>query len=139
MNGRFFRTYVVVTLDKLVPDLIQSVPSMYRYRQAELYRVVADVSSYHKFIPFCTSSRILESSSSLHAHLTARDKPDVLEMDGELTVAFLTLKESYVSKVTCKPYESVQVRLHSPSHPVHGCQRIYSRPSHCLRLHCSRI
>lgn len=31
-------------------------------------------------------------------------------MDAELSVGFLVYQESYVSKVTCKPYEFVQVR-----------------------------
>lgn len=29
-------------------------------------------------------------------------------MDAELTVGFLSFKESYVSKVTCVPHESVE-------------------------------
>ncbi|ETW83605.1 lipid transport protein [Heterobasidion irregulare TC 32-1] len=110
------RTFITLPDFSSLSPFSNSVPEAQTYHErkilpyvrSELYRVVADVSSYHKFIPFCTSSRILESSSPLQAHLTARDKPDVLEMDGELTVAFLALKESYVSKVTCKPYESVQ-------------------------------
>ncbi|THH17424.1 hypothetical protein EW146_g3383 [Bondarzewia mesenterica] len=65
------------------------------YGRDELYRVVADVASYHKFIPFCTSSRVLKSSTPLHTHLAAKGKPDMLEMEGELTVSFLTFKESY--------------------------------------------
>ena len=32
-------------------------------------------------------------------------------MDAELTVGFLAFKESYVSKVTCTPFTSVEVRL----------------------------
>lgn len=31
-------------------------------------------------------------------------------MDAELTVGFLSFQESYVSKVTCSPNESVEVR-----------------------------
>ena len=32
-------------------------------------------------------------------------------IDAELTVGFLSLQESYVSTVTCSPYESVEVRV----------------------------
>lgn len=32
-------------------------------------------------------------------------------MDAELTVGFLSFNESYISKVTCVPYSSVEVRL----------------------------
>ena len=31
-------------------------------------------------------------------------------MEAELTVAFLTFNESYVSTVTCRPYQCVEVR-----------------------------
>ena len=36
-------------------------------------------------------------------------KPDGFSMDAELTVGFLSFTESYVSKVTCSPYDSVKV------------------------------
>jgi len=39
-------------------------------------------------------------------------------MDAELTVGFLSLKESYVSKVTCQPYQSVEVGRHVPCYSV---------------------
>lgn len=32
-----------------------------------------------------------------------------LTMDAELTVGFLSFQESYVSKVTCLPHETVEV------------------------------
>jgi coenzyme Q-binding protein COQ10 len=35
-------------------------------------------------------------------------------MEAELTVAFLAFTESYVSTVTCVPYESVEVRFPRP-------------------------
>lgn len=34
-----------------------------------------------------------------------------MTMDAELTVGFLAFQESYVSKVTCTPFSSVEVRL----------------------------
>lgn len=37
--------------------------------------------------------------------------PTVEKKEAELTVGFLAFKESYVSEVTCIPYESVEVRL----------------------------
>ncbi|CAK5275678.1 unnamed protein product [Mycena citricolor] len=67
------------------------------YTRAQLYDVVSDVSSYRHFIPFCTSSTILN-----------RSKGTPLVLEAELTVQFLALKESYVSRVTCVPLESVE-------------------------------
>lgn len=63
--------------------------------------MVADVPSYPLFVPFCTGSRILNSQT--------RDQ--IKTMDAELTVGFMSFKESYVSKVTCTPIESVEVIL----------------------------
>ena len=72
------------------------------YRRSDLYNLVADVGSYPSFVPYCTGSRILEQRV---------DQDDVVTMDAELMVGFFAFKESYVSRVTCRPYESVQVRL----------------------------
>ncbi|KAI0047336.1 hypothetical protein FA95DRAFT_1519035 [Auriscalpium vulgare] len=71
------------------------------YTRKQLYDVVADVASYSSFIPFCTQSRVLNIRPSARL-------PDATILEGELTVSFLTFKESYVSEVTCRPYESVQ-------------------------------
>ncbi|KIK98005.1 hypothetical protein PAXRUDRAFT_135134 [Paxillus rubicundulus Ve08.2h10] len=71
---------------------------IFPYRPNELYQIVADVASYPAFVPYCTASRILERKAC---------QDGVTVMDVELTVGFLAFKESYVSKVTCKPFESV--------------------------------
>ncbi|KIJ20215.1 hypothetical protein PAXINDRAFT_41252, partial [Paxillus involutus ATCC 200175] len=72
---------------------------IFPYRRSELYQIVADVASYPAFVPYCTGSRILERKAC---------QDGVTVMDAELTVGFLAFKESYISKVTCKPLESVQ-------------------------------
>ncbi|KAF7433400.1 hypothetical protein PC9H_005350 [Pleurotus ostreatus] len=77
------------------------------YNRRQLYEVVANVESYPLFVPFCTGSRILHSSRG------DRTKPTT--MDAELSVGFLVYQESYVSKVTCKPYEFVQADASSSS------------------------
>ncbi|KAJ7179160.1 dehydrase and lipid transport-domain-containing protein [Mycena filopes] len=69
------------------------------YTRQQLYRVVSDVASYQHFIPFCSASRVLSTTDQTRTPIV---------LDAELTVQFLALKESYVSKVTCIPLESVQ-------------------------------
>ena len=76
-----------------------------RWHPHQLYEVVADIASYPRFIPFCTGSRILSKSRQRESATSP------LTMDAELTIGFLSMKESYVSKVTCKPYISVEVRM----------------------------
>jgi Polyketide cyclase / dehydrase and lipid transport len=73
-----------------------------RYKQEQLYEIVADVGSYPQFVPFCTGSRLLRP-----APRRAQTTPFVME--AELTVGFLSFNESYVSQVTCHPYHSVEV------------------------------
>ncbi|KAI0774598.1 dehydrase and lipid transport-domain-containing protein [Fomes fomentarius] len=75
---------------------------IFPYTQKQLYELVADASSYPRFLPFCTHARVL----SKQPHPS--DPHGRLNMDVELTVGFLSFKESYVSKVTCRPYESVE-------------------------------
>ncbi|KAJ7700047.1 dehydrase and lipid transport-domain-containing protein [Mycena rosella] len=69
------------------------------YTRQQLYNVVSDVRSYHHFIPFCSASRVLSATDETRIPIL---------LDAELTVQFLAFKESYVSRVTCIPLESVQ-------------------------------
>ena len=106
-----------------------------RWHSRQLYEVVADVASYPHFIPFCIGSRILNKSRQ------GESATSPLTMDAELTVGFLSMKESYVSKVTCKPYISVEVcmivRIAAQVWPYISSE--FYRPSHhqphrCLKL-----
>ncbi|TFK90869.1 hypothetical protein K466DRAFT_660489, partial [Polyporus arcularius HHB13444] len=75
---------------------------IFPYSQKQLYELVADASSYPRFLPFCTNARVLNE------YPRPSDPSGRLNMDVELTVGFLSFEESYVSKVTCRPYESVE-------------------------------
>lgn len=93
---------------------ILTASSFYRYRPSELYNVVADVESYSSFLPFCTDARVLSKSTPTTPRLGGLTSPQALArvMEAELTVGFLSFRESYVSKVTCRPNESVEVSYH---------------------------
>lgn len=88
--------------------------TFFRYRPSELYNVVADVASYPSFVPFCTGARILSKTTPTTPRLGGPTSPQVLArvMEAELTVGFLSFRESYVSKVTCRPNELVEVSYH---------------------------
>lgn len=112
------------------------------YSQRQLYEVVADVDSYSKFLPFCTRSRVLTPRPS-------RREGDMTPhtVEAELAIGFLAVEESYVSKVTCTPYEKVEaigssqlfkeltttwrMQPASPSspHPSHGSLKTSPSPS----------
>ncbi|KAI9464303.1 dehydrase and lipid transport-domain-containing protein [Russula earlei] len=74
------------------------------YTRRQLYAVVSDVASYASFVPFCKHSRVLVPPKPAPTPMT----PDALQMEAELTVAFLAFTERYTSRVTCVPYESVK-------------------------------
>ena len=85
-----------------------------RYRPSELYNIVSDVTSYPSFVPFCTGARIMSKSTPTTPRLGGLTSPQALArvMEAELTVGFLSFRESYISKVTCRPNESVEVSYH---------------------------
>lgn len=84
-----------------------------RYTQRQMYDVVSDVDSYRHFVPFCTASRVLRRAP-------LNPGGNAQQLEAELSVGFMGLSESYVSKVVCKPCESVEVQSHARS-PSHIC------------------
>ena len=79
------------------------------YKPSQLYRVVSDVNSYPRFLPFCAGARVL--SKTIPKDPSAMGRNGAVKMQAEMTVGFMALKEHYVSDVTCIPYESVAVRF----------------------------
>ena len=101
----------------------------HRYTQKQLFDVVSDVSSYPKFLPFCSSSRVLTCPP--------RQMPDGRQiLEAELTVGFMAFKESYVSTVTCTPNKSVEVSVRKIA--TLGNASCPRRPSHHLQPHSSK-
>lgn len=135
-RGRYSRLYLSLLFNTTRHDvhLTYVIIRTNRYSRRQLYSIIADTSSYPSFVPFCHSTRILRASSSalspspspstnspsspvtpsksLQEHLQGKGE-EILDMDVEMTVKFLVHKESYVSVVTCRPFESVMVRPHS--------------------------
>ena len=61
---------------------------------AQLFAIVADVDRYSEFLPFCTSSRVLQRHGST-------------SFEAKLSLGFLGFAEEYSSKVTLRPPYSV--------------------------------
>ncbi|KAI0355370.1 hypothetical protein OH77DRAFT_1424852, partial [Trametes cingulata] len=72
---------------------------IFPYTQKQLYELVVDATAYPRFLPFCTGARVLRKNTQPDGRTVS---------DVELTVGFMSFKESYISKVTCRPYESVE-------------------------------
>lgn len=62
------------------------------------------MSSYPHFVPYCKHVEIVKPATRPY-----RDKTMVEE--ASMTVGFLGFTESYTSRVTSRPYESVEVVL----------------------------
>jgi len=89
------RTFISTPEQKL--HISRTLP----YSQKQLYDLVSDVNSYHQFLPFCTSSRIVSRPPTGAA---AADAPYKVE----LTVEFMGIEQSYISDVYLIPNERVE-------------------------------
>lgn len=94
---------------KILPFVVSSsfihevVLMMSRYTRKQLYAIVEDIESYHNYVPFCTESRITSPP-------TPSSKGNgQTELEAELKVGFMSISEAYTSRVTCTPFESVEV------------------------------
>ena len=103
VSAKSSRELVESVLNLCGSRILKRAPVSHSYRQRQLYDVVTDIDAYHLFVPFCTSSRTLARRQ--------RQGTTAIEMEAELTVGFFAFSEAYVSKVTCRPYESVKVRV----------------------------
>lgn len=71
------------------------------YDAATLYSIIADVSSYHQFLPFCQSSNITKYSSP---DSDGKEWPE----EAELVIGFQdVMRESFYSRVYCAPKEYI--------------------------------
>lgn len=71
-----------------------------------MYKVVSDVASYPRFVPYCTSTRILSRST-----VPTSGNSAVQKMQAEMTVRFMAFEVSYTSDVTCTPNLSVEASV----------------------------
>lgn len=67
------------------------------YSVAEMYALIADVSAYPEFLPWCSGARI-------RARNPQPDGSEVLEAD--LVISFKVFRERFGSRVTLRPGES---------------------------------
>jgi len=122
-----------------IPPLpsFESAPQNFReskvfpYKKQQLFDIVANVPSYPQFVPFCTGSRILSASTP--------KEMEPYTMDAELTVGFLSFNESYISKVTCVPYSSVEAVASSSTPLFKSLSTIWRFQEHEGKDNCSLV
>jgi len=66
------------------------------YTAQQMYDLVADVSSYPEFLPWCAAARIRKSTPSENG----------VVMDADLVIAFKVFRERFGSRVTLRPAET---------------------------------
>lgn len=67
------------------------------YQREQVYDLVADIDSYQEFLPWCESSRVIDSDSNL--------------VVGEVRVGMPGVQELLVTRNTMEPYERIGLEL----------------------------
>lgn len=91
-------------LDSVFPPnkpLTINVSRTLPYPREKLYDMIADVDAYSSFLPYCQHSRVTKWS-----------KPDgagrAWPTEGDLTVGFGPITQSYTSRIVCVPGRSIE-------------------------------
>ncbi|KAF9109800.1 Coenzyme Q-binding protein coq10a, mitochondrial [Mortierella sp. AM989] len=105
-----------ISLPKLptIPNLLKPLSSsrhykdriLAKYSQQEFFDLVANVDDYHKFLPWCTYSKMSKplsaESEQVRGSAVVNGGAGVTVRHGELGIGFNSLQERYVSTVTCR-------------------------------------
>lgn len=94
-------------LNNLLPSdkpLAINVTRTLPYARARLYDLIVDVDSYAQFLPYCQRSRVTAWSQPDSSDPRHRRWP----VEGELTVGFGPITQSYTSRIVCVPGRSVE-------------------------------
>lgn len=73
------------------------------YPRAKLYDLIVDVDAYSNFLPFCHHSRVTAWTTPDANHNQRR-----WPTEGELTVGYGPITQSYTSRIVCVPGRSVE-------------------------------
>lgn len=74
------------------------------YPREKLYDLIVDVDAYSSFLPYCQHSRVTAWSKQPDADASGRAWPT----EGELTVGFGPITQSYTSRIVCVPGRSIE-------------------------------
>lgn len=74
------------------------------YSREKLYDLIVDVDAYSSFLPYCQHSRVTAWSEQPDVDDTGRAWPT----EGDLTVGFGPITQSYTSRIVCVPGRSIE-------------------------------
>lgn len=80
------------------------------YSREKLYDLIVDVDAYSSFLPYCQHSRVTAWSKQPHgADGSSTGGPArAWPTEGELTVGFGPITQSYTSRIVCVPGRSIE-------------------------------
>jgi coenzyme Q-binding protein COQ10 len=93
---RTFLDSVFQTNKPLTINVSRTLP----YPREKLYDIIADVDAYSSFLPYCQHSRVTKWSQP--------DSGRAWPTEGELTVGFGPITQSYKSRIVCMPGRSIE-------------------------------
>lgn len=77
------------------------------YPRPALYDLIVDVDSYSRFLPYCQHSLVTAWSTS-DSSSSQQQPPRRWPIEGELTIGFGPITQSYTSRIVCVPGRSVE-------------------------------
>ncbi|CAP72882.1 uncharacterized protein PODANS_2_3140 [Podospora anserina S mat+] len=96
-HSRTFLTSLLPPLPTTAPITTLSATKVLPYPPSEIYSLIADINSYHRFLPHCT-----------HSLITSFTPKTNLPKTGDLTVGWGPITQSYTSRVYCIPCTTVE-------------------------------
>ena len=105
-SRRTFLDSVFQTNKPLTINVTRTLP----YSREKLYDLIVDVDAYSSFLPYCQHSRVTAWSKP-EANVVAGPGGKLQRAwptEGELTVGFGPITQSYTSKIVCVPGRSIE-------------------------------
>lgn len=102
-SRRTFLSSFLPTDKPLTINVTRTLP----YARSRLYDLIVDVDSYSSFLPYCQHSRVTSWSAPNPDRAQATRR---WPQEGELTIGFGPVTQSYTSRITCVPDVSVEAR-----------------------------
>ncbi|ROV87884.1 hypothetical protein VMCG_10292 [Cytospora schulzeri] len=97
----FFQDILPSTNKPLTINVTRTLP----YPRSKLYDLIVDVDSYSSFLPYCQQSLVTAwSNPEPNSQPPGRRWPT----EGELTIGFGPITQSYTSRIVCVPGRSVE-------------------------------
>lgn len=104
------RTFLKDLLPASDKPLAINVTRTLPYPRSRLYDLIVDVDSYASFLPYCQHSRVTAWTAPDPSDPVPQRQRRRWPAEGELTIGFGPVTQSYTSRISCAPGRSVEAR-----------------------------